>query len=497
MNAPYSPDTLTALQADLAGKARTHFINGEFVAAATGQTFEVVDPATGQVFATAAMGGAEDIDRAVKAARAAFDGWAATPPAQRARLMLKLADLIEAHGESIALTETLDNGMPFMMAKFAGIGGAAEQLRYNAGWATKITGETMQISWPGEWQAMSLREPVGVVGAIVPWNFPFVMAVAKIAPALAAGCTVVLKPAEQTPLTAAKLGELIAEAGFPAGVVNIITGYGETAGDALVNHPGVDKISFTGSTSVGKLIARNATGNLKRVSLELGGKSPTMIFADADLAKAIPAAAMGIFGNAGQVCAAGSRLYVHEKVFDEVVAGISERAKTLRVGAGLAPGTEMGPLVSQEQLDRVLGYIEAGMNEGASVGVGGGRGEGDGYFIQPTVLTGTAAGMKVVEEEIFGPVLCAMRFGDDDLETIAASANDSSYGLSSGIWTRDLSTALKLAKRLKAGTVRINGGAGVDPAMPLGGYKESGWGRENGRAGVEAYTELKSVTIGL
>jgi acyl-CoA reductase-like NAD-dependent aldehyde dehydrogenase len=497
MNAPYSPDTLSALKADLAGKARTHFINGEFVAAATGQTFEVVDPATGQVFASAAMGGAEDIDRAVKAARAAFDGWAATPPAQRARLMLKLADLIEAHGEAIALTEVLDNGMPFMMAKFAGIGGAAEQLRYNAGWATKITGETMQISWPGEWQAMSLREPVGVVGAIVPWNFPFVMAVAKIAPALAAGCTVVLKPAEQTPLTAAKLGELIAEAGFPAGVVNIVTGYGETAGDALVNHPGVDKISFTGSTSVGKLIARNATGNLKRVSLELGGKSPTMIFADADLTKAIPAAAMGIFGNAGQVCAAGSRLYVHEKVFDEVVAGISERAKMLRVGAGLAPGTEMGPLVSQVQLDRVLGYIEAGMNEGANVGVGGGRGEGEGYFIQPTVLTGTAAGMKVVEEEIFGPVLCAMRFGDDDLEAIAASANDSSYGLSSGIWTRDLSTALKLAKRLKAGTVRINGGMGVDPAMPLGGYKQSGWGRENGRAGVEAYTELKAVTIGL
>lgn len=497
MNAPYSPDTLTALQADLAGKARTHFINGEFVAAATGQTFDVVDPATGQVFASAAMGGAEDIDRAVKAARAAFDGWAATPPAQRARLMLKLADLIEAHGEAIALTETLDNGMPFMMAKFAGIGGAAEQLRYNAGWATKITGETMQISWPGEWQAMSLREPVGVVGAIVPWNFPFVMAVAKIAPALAAGCTVVLKPAEQTPLTAAKLGELIAEAGFPAGVVNIVTGYGETAGDALVNHPGVDKVSFTGSTSVGKLIARNATGNLKRVSLELGGKSPTLIFADADLTKAIPAAAMGIFGNAGQVCAAGSRLYVHERVFDEVVAGITERAETLRVGAGLTPGTEMGPLVSQVQLDRVLGYIEAGMNEGASVGVGGGRGEGEGYFIQPTVLTGTAAGMTVVEEEIFGPVLCAMRFGDDDLETIAASANDSSYGLSSGIWTRDLSTALKLAKRLKAGTVRINGGAGVDPAMPLGGYKQSGWGRENGRAGVEAYTELKAVTIGL
>jgi phenylacetaldehyde dehydrogenase len=382
-----------------------------------------------------------------------------------------------------------------LMAKFGAVGGAAEQLRYNAGWATKITGETMQVSWPGEWQALSLREPVGVVGAIVPWNFPFVMAVAKLAPALAAGCTVVLKPAEQTPLTAAILGELIAAAGFPAGVVNIVTGYGETAGAALVDHPDVDKISFTGSTSVGKLIVRNATGNLKRVTLELGGKSPNIIFADADLAKAVPAAAMSIFGNAGQICAAGSRLFVHEKVYDQVVEAVSERARTLRVGAGLAPGTEMGPVVSQEQLDRVLGYIEAGANEGASVGVGGGRIEGDGgYFIQPTVLTGTAAGMKVVQEEIFGPVLCAMRFGDDDLETIAAAANDTSYGLSSAIWTKDLSTALRLAKRLKAGTVRINGGAGVDPAMPLGGYKQSGWGR---KAGVEAYTELKAVTIGL
>ena len=497
MNAPFSSETLETLKADLAGKARRHFIDGDFADAASGETFDVIDPATGRRFASAAMGGAEDIDRAVRAARAAFEGWAATPPAQRARLMLKLADLIEAEGERIALTESLDNGMPFMMAKFAGIGGAAEQLRYNAGWATKITGETMQISWPGEWQAMSLREPVGVVGAIVPWNFPFVMAVAKIAPAIAAGCTLVLKPAEQTPLTAAILGELIAKAGFPAGVINIVTGFGETAGAALVDHPGIDKISFTGSTSVGKAILRNATGNLKRVTLELGGKSPTMIFADADLAKAIPAAAMGIFGNAGQVCAAGSRLYVHEKVYDEVVAGISERAKSLRVGAGLAPGTEMGPLVSQEQLDRVLSYVEAGMNEGATVGVGGARIEGEGYFVQPTVLTGTASGMKVVQEEIFGPVLCAMRFGDDDLEKIAASANDSSYGLSSAIWTRDLSTAFKLARRLKAGTVRINGGMGVDPAMPLGGYKQSGWGRENGRSGVEAYTELKSVTIGL
>ncbi|AJP74295.1 betaine-aldehyde dehydrogenase [Sphingomonas hengshuiensis] len=486
---------------DHAARPRRLFIGGAFVEAASGETFDVVDPATGQVFAHAASGTSEDVDRAVKAARAAFEGWAATPPAQRARLLHALADRIEAAGERIALTETLDNGMPFMMAKFAGVFGAAEALRYNAGWATKLTGETMQISWPGEWQAMSLREPVGVVGAIVPWNFPFVMAVSKIAAALAAGCTVVLKPAEQTPLSAALLGELIADAGFPAGVVNIVTGFGETAGAALAAHPGVDKISFTGSTSVGKAIVHASTGNLKRVTLELGGKSPTLIFADADLQKAIPAAAMGIFGNAGQVCAAGSRLYVHERVYDEVIAGISARARTLRVGAGLTPGTEMGPLVSQVQLDRVLGYVESGRADGASVDVGGARiTEGDhghGYFVQPTVLSGTVSGMKVVEEEIFGPVLCAMRFGDDDVEAIAASANATDYGLSSAVWTRDISIALKLARRLKAGTVRINGGGGVDPAMPLGGYKQSGWGRENGRAGVEAYTELKSVTIGL
>ena len=335
----------------------------------------------------------------------------------------------------------------------------------------------------------------------MPWNFPFVMAAAKIAPALAAGCTVVLKPAEQTPLSAVKLAELIAEAGFPEGTVNVVTGFGETAGAGLVDHPGVDKIAFTGSTVTGRAILRAAAGNFKRVTLELGGKSPTVIFPDADLAKAIPSAAMGIFGNAGQVCAAGSRLFVHERVYDEVVDGISKRAATLKVGAGLAPGTEMGPLVSQEQLSRVLGYIDSGMREGATVGIGGARIEGEGYggyFVQPTVLTGTASGMKVVEEEIFGPVLCAMQFGDDDVDRIAAQANASEYGLAASIWTRDMSSGLKLARRIKAGTVRINGGgAGVDPALPLGGYKQSGWGRENGRAGVEAYTEIKAVTVAL
>ncbi|MET0245676.1 MAG: aldehyde dehydrogenase family protein [Sphingomonas sp.] len=501
MNAPFAAATLDTLRADLAAAPRQLFIDGAFVAAASGETIDVVDPSTGKRFASAAAGGREDIDRAVRAARKAFDegAWGTMPPAQRARLMHRLADLIEEHGERIGLTETLDNGMPFMMAKFAAVLGAAEQLRYNAGWATKLNGDTITPSAPGEWHAFTAREAVGVVGAIVPWNFPFVMAVAKIAPALAAGCTVVLKPAEQTPLTAVILAELIAQAGFPPGVVNIVTGFGESAGAALVDHPMVDKISFTGSTAVGKAIVRAATGNLKRVTLELGGKSPTMIFADADLEKAIPAAAMGIFGNAGQVCAAGSRLFVHERVYDQVIEGITRRAASLRVGSGI-DGAEMGPLVSQEQLDRVLGYIESGSSDGAVVAAGGQRltDEGlEGYFVQPTVLTGTAAGMAVVDQEIFGPVLCAMRFGDEDIDAIAALGNATDYGLSSSIWTRDMSTALKLAKRLRAGTVRINGGGGVDPALPLGGFKQSGWGRENGRQGIEAFTELKTVTVAL
>lgn len=493
----YSFNILSDLKKELLSGSRHLFIGGEFVDAASGETFDVIDPSSGLRIASAASGGREDIDRAVRAARAAFDRWAATPPNQRANLMFRLADLIEARREILALTETLDNGMPLMMAKFGGVMGAVEQLRYNAGWATKITGETMQVSWPGEWQALSLREPIGVVGAIVPWNFPLAMAVAKIAPAIAAGCTVVLKPAEQTPLSAAYLGQLIAEAGFPSGVVNIVTGFGETAGAALVEHPDVDKISFTGSTAVGKAIVRASTGNLKRVTLELGGKSPTVIFQDANLEKAIPAAAAGIFGNAGQVCAAGSRLLVHERIYEQVLAGMLARAQALKVGPGLLADTQMGPLISQTQLERVADYVETGKAEGAVVSVGGARIEGPGYFMQPTVLTETSDGMRVVDEEIFGPVLCMMRFGDDDLDVVAQIANKTPYGLSSSIWTNDISTALRMARRIKAGTVRINGGGGVDPAMPLGGFKQSGWGRENGRTGVETYTELKSVTVGL
>ena len=493
MQMPFDPANLERLKADLSAAPRKLLVNGELVDARSGETIDVVDPATGRVFASTAAGGVAEIDAAVAAARAAFPGWATTLPAQRSRLLHRLADLIERDGERIALTESMDNGMPFMMAKFAAVLGAAEQLRYNAGWATKLNGETITPSAPGEWHCFTSREPVGVVGAITPWNFPFVMAVAKLAPALAAGCTVVLKPAEQTPLTAAILAELALEAGFPAGVINIVNGLGTVAGQRLVDHPDVDKISFTGSTLVGKNILRASTGNLKRVTLELGGKSPVFIFPDADLSRAIPGAAMGIFGNAGQVCAAGSRLFVHEAVYDRVLEGIAERARTLKVGPGLAAGTEMGPLVSEKQRERVLGYIQSGLGEGAGVEVGGEAIGGDGYFVQPTVLTGTAANMQVVREEIFGPVLSAMRFGDDDLDALAARGNDTDYGLNAVIWSGDLGQALKLAKRLRSGNVRINGGAGVDPAIPFGGYKQSGIGRENGRNGVESFTEVKSV----
>jgi phenylacetaldehyde dehydrogenase len=479
--------------------ARTHalFIDGKFVPARSGETFDVINPATAEVFTKASAGGPADIDLAVKAARRAFDSgpWSAMNPSARRNLMWKLADALEKNADEIATLESLDNGMPLNMARSM-VAGGAECLRYNAGWAGKINGETPTISAPNH-HVYTLREPVGVVGAITPWNGPLAMAVAKIAAALAAGCTVVLKPAELTPLTAIRLAELIAEVGFPPGVVNVVTGFGDPAGKALVNHPEVDKISYTGSTVVGKSIVAAAAGNLKRVTLELGGKSPVIIFPDADLERATAGAAEGIFRNAGQACVAGSRLYVHRKVFDQVVGGVVSRAKTLKVGPGMQPDTQMGPLISQKQLDRVSGYVQSGKEQGAEIVVGGKRAAGKGYFMQPTVLAETNRDMRVVQEEIFGPVVCAMPINDEDLDRIVRVANDTEYGLSSSIWTRDISLAHKLAHRIKAGTVRINGGMGLDYAMPFGGYKQSGWGRENAREGVEAYTEVKTVSVAL
>jgi len=497
MNAQLSPVPQDALSSFLA-PAQQLLIDGQWVAALSGETFDVINPATGEVFARAAAADAADIDLAVQAARRALESgaWARMPAAGRRNLMWKLAEAIEAHADEIATLESLDNGMPFAMARGIAGMGAPETLRYYAGWAGKINGETPTVSAPDH-HVYTLREPIGVVGAITPWNVPFAMEVQKIAPAIAAGCTVVLKPAELTPLTAVRLGQLIQEVGFPPGVINIVTGFGDPAGKALVAHPDVDKISFTGSTLVGKSILAAAAGNLKRVSLELGGKSPVIVFPDADLERATQAAAEGIFRNAGQICVAGSRLYVHKDVFDRVVDGVVDRASKLKVGVGLALDTQMGPLISQKQLDRVSGYISSGSHEGAQVVIGGERIEGQGYFMQPTVLAQTNRSMRVVREEIFGPVVCAMPIDDADLERIARIANDTDYGLSSSIWTRDISVAHKLARRIKAGTVRINGGIGLDSALPFGGYKQSGWGRENGREGIEAYTETKTVSVAL
>jgi phenylacetaldehyde dehydrogenase len=475
-------------------KTRQMFINGKWVDAASGKTFPTYNPATGDVLANVAEGDKEDINRAVAAARAAFDTgpWSKATPSKRAKLMWKLADLIEKHAEEFAQLESLDNGKPVNVARAADVPGTIEMFRYMAGWATKIEGNTIPLSAGGaKFFAYTLREPVGVVGQIIPWNFPLMMAAWKLAPAMATGCTVVLKPAEQTPLTALLLGELIQEAGFPDGVVNIVPGYGETAGAALSAHPHVDKVAFTGSTEVGKLIVHAATGNLKKVSLELGGKSPNIVFQDADIEATIPGAAMAIFFNQGQTCCAGSRLYVEDKQFDKVVDGVSQLASKIRIGPGMESTTDMGPLVSEEQLNKVCGYLESGYAEGAKATVGGSRQGDKGYFVKPTVLVNTNEKMKVVREEIFGPVVTAIPF--KDVDDLIAKANNTEYGLAAGVWTRDIGKAHRIASQLRAGTVWINCYNVFDPAMPFGGYKQSGWGREMGHEVLNLYTEVKSV----
>jgi phenylacetaldehyde dehydrogenase len=480
---------------DFVGTTRRMLIDGQWVEAASGKTFVTTDPATEQEITHVAQGEAEDIDRAVAAARRAFEEgpWRTITPSARGQIIWRLADLLEKHADEFAELEALDNGKPLSVARTADVPLAVDHFRYMAGWATKIEGNTIPISVPSTF-ACTLLEPVGVVGQVIPWNFPLLMAAWKLGPALATGCTVVLKPAEQTPLSALRLGELFQEAGLPDGVLNIVTGFGD-AGARLAAHPGVDKVAFTGSTEVGKLVVRAAAGNLKKVSLELGGKAPLIIYRDADIENAIANAATAAFFNHGQCCTAGSRLYVEHDIYDDVVTGIAEQAGKIKVAPAFDPGSQMGPLISGEQFERVNGYLAAGFAGGATALAGGGRRGDKGYFIEPTVLTNVSQDMTIVREEIFGPVLPAMPF--DDPREIAAAANDTNYGLAAGVWTRDISKALKTAEMVRAGTVWVNTYHVYDAALPFGGYKESGWGREMGHQVLSNYLESKSVVVGL
>lgn len=479
------------------GKPGRLLVGGQWVEALSGQTFPTFNPATGEILAHVAKGEQADVDQAVQAARSAFQNgpWRRLTPSDRGKLLWKLADLLESHLEEFAQLETLDNGKPLAVARVADVPLAIDLFRYMAGWCTKIEGQTIPLSVPytpeARYLAYTIREPVGVVGQIIPWNFPLLMAAWKLGPALATGCTVILKPAEQTPLSALFLGEMIQEAGFPEGVVNIITGFGETAGAALAAHHDVDKVAFTGSTEVGKLIMAAAAGNVKKVSLELGGKSPNIVFHDADLTTGVPGVADAIFFNHGQCCCAGSRLFVEQRLFEQVVEGVVDEAKKIKLGPGLDPKTDMGPLVSDEQQQRVLAYLHSGFSEGAEAIIGGKKALESGYFVEPTVLINTKSDMKVMKEEIFGPVVCAVPF--QDTQEVVSAANDSPYGLAAAIWTTDLNKAHRIASELRAGTVWINCYNIFDAALPFGGYKQSGWGREMGHEALDLYTEVKAV----
>ena len=482
----------------LRGGPKKLFIGGRWADSASGKTFDTIDPATGEVLARVAEAGPEDVDRAVAAARKSFDSgvWRGLPAAERAKVLWKAGDLIEEHAMELAQLDSLDNGKPINEMLLFDVPLTAATFRYYAGWVTKLEGATQQTSFPGSYLSYTLREPVGVVGQIIPWNFPLMMAAWKVAPALACGNSVVLKPSELTPLSALRLAEILQDADVPAGVVNVVPGFGEVAGARLAAHPNVDKVAFTGSTEVGRLIAKaSAESNLKRVSLELGGKSPNIVFADADLSRAVSGAFLGIFFNQGQVCSAGSRMFVQEKVYDSTVDELTKSVADLQLGPGIDPMTQMGPLVSRGQMERVLGYIATGNKEGARLVTGGSRASelGAGYFVRPTVFADVDGDMRIAREEIFGPVLAAIPFKDED--DLIAKANDSIYGLVAGVWTSDVKRAHRVAHALQAGTVYVNCYNVVDPATPWGGYKQSGWGRELGPYALDLYTEVKNVIV--
>ncbi|KQY47615.1 aldehyde dehydrogenase family protein [Cellulomonas sp. Root137] len=492
-----SLDTSTLLPAvrSFLSSPKQLLIDGEWVDAKDGKTFATVNPSTEEVLVQVAQASAVDVDRAVAAARNAFEApspWSRFTPRDRSHLLWRIGDLIEAHATEFAQLEALDNGKRVEAARDGDVATAAELFRYFAGWATKMEGTTIPMSVPGRsFHAYTRREAIGVVAGIVPWNFPLLMACFKIVPAITAGNTVILKPAEQTPLTALRLGELLLEAGVPAGVVNILPGYGD-AGAALVDHPGVDKVAFTGSTEVGKKIAAAASVNLKKVSLELGGKAPNIIFADADLDAAVAGATLGGYFNEGQCCVNGSRLYVQRAVFDQVVEGVAAAARAITVGDGFEAGAHMGPLVSQEQFDKVLGYIRGAVADGAVLSAGSADPARDrGYFVSPTLITSVTEQMAVQTDEIFGPVVTAIPFDTED--EVVAAANNTVYGLAAGVWSQNIGTAHRVGARLRAGTVWLNTWHADDVTLPRGGFKQSGWGRELGSFGLDDYTELKTV----